>query len=62
MGTESSTETCFNCTAPETRSPLISLRFAGQPIWICPQCMPVLIHDTAKLAEKLSQMTDGSSQ
>ncbi len=61
MSNESGTQACFNCTAPEARTPLISLRFAGQPIWICPQCMPVLIHDTSKLAEKLSHMADGPS-
>lgn len=52
------TQNCFNCNTSETDSPLISIRFAERPMWICPQCMPVLIHDTAKLADKLRSTTD----
>lgn len=60
MASQTTAQACFNCSATETDSPLISLRFSGRGIWICPQCMPVLIHDTTKLARKLNEMADGA--
>jgi hypothetical protein len=44
---------CFNCGRDEQQSPLISLRFRGENWFICPQCMPVLIHNPQRLVEKL---------
>jgi hypothetical protein len=50
---QTTTQHCLNCNRPETEIPLVSLRYAGRPAWICSQCMPVLIHNPQKLAEKL---------
>ncbi len=44
---------CLNCGRPETQIPLVTLRYAGQPAWICSQCLPVLIHHPERLAGKL---------
>jgi hypothetical protein len=45
--------TCLNCAASEKEKPLLTLIFRGDEIYICPQCLPVLIHKPANLAGKL---------
>ena len=35
---------CLNCGNSEMEAPLIAVRYAGESIWICSPCMPVLIH------------------
>ena len=51
---------CLNCGKTEEEVPLIVLRWRGYPQHICPQCLPVLIHKPAKLADKIPgfEMTD----
>lgn len=44
---------CLNCNRSENEVPLVSLRAAGNPAWICPQCMPILIHHPERMAGKL---------
>jgi len=44
---------CLNCGSSETAVPLVAIRFNGQGNWICSQCMPILIHNAHRLAEKL---------
>ena len=44
---------CFNCSRPETEVPLINLRYAGSQGWICPQCLPTLIHQPQNLVGKV---------
>lgn len=44
---------CLNCGLSEQEKPLITIKFQGNEIYICPQCLPVLIHKPANLAEKL---------
>ena len=62
MSTETTEQCCFNCAQSEATNPLISLRYAGRSIWICPGCMPVLIHNTGQLAEILDQSADSASR
>ena len=45
--------TCLNCGATEAQQPLITLKFQGKELYICPQCLPVLIHKPYQLVEKL---------
>ncbi len=45
---------CLNCERTEQEMPLVSLRYAGEPAWICTQCLPVLIHQPQRLAGKLA--------
>jgi hypothetical protein len=35
-------------------APLVVLRYAGAPAWICSQCLPTLIHQPARLVGKLA--------
>jgi hypothetical protein len=44
---------CLNCQDTENERPLINLRYAGQPAWVCSRCLPVLIHHPEQVAHKL---------
>jgi hypothetical protein len=44
---------CLVCEKASEEVPLISFRFKGSDLWICPQHLPVLIHDPTKLAGRL---------
>jgi hypothetical protein len=46
--------TRLNCERSEMNTPLVALRYGGNAVWICPQCLPTLIHEPAELAGKLS--------
>jgi hypothetical protein len=45
--------TCLNCNVTENDKPLLVMKFQENEIFICPQCLPILIHKPANLAEKL---------
>lgn len=44
---------CLHCDASEQEKPLLAIKYQGQEIYICPQCLPMLIHKPAALAGKL---------
>ncbi len=44
---------CLACGQDSHVTPLIALEFQGQTFWICPQHLPVLIHDPVRLVGKL---------
>jgi hypothetical protein len=44
---------CLNCNATVQKKPLLTIKYQGGEIYICPQCLPVLIHKPASLAGKL---------
>lgn len=44
---------CLYCATTDAEQPLVNLSFQGQPLWICPQHLPLLIHEPAKLTEAL---------
>jgi hypothetical protein len=44
------TPRCLYCNADETALPLIAVRFRQEGYWICPQHLPILIHQPSKLA------------
>ncbi|MDD2922533.1 MAG: hypothetical protein PHQ36_09625 [Anaerolineales bacterium] len=46
-------KTCINCNRTDEVIPLIAITFKGEEKQICPQCLPVLIHKTQQLADKL---------
>jgi len=48
-------KSCFNCGRPEVDVPLVTLQFDERQIYICPQCLPALIHHPENVAEKLSK-------
>ncbi len=60
--TDTKTEvTCLNCGNKESQVPMISIRFGGKPLWVCSQCMPVLIHEPNALAAKLAALEGGEA-
>ncbi len=50
---EQKEKTCINCERTDVQIPLITLTFKGDAKYICAQCLPVLIHKTHLLADKL---------
>lgn len=44
---------CLNCGKSELEVPLLHLGYQGNTRFICPQCLPILIHKPANLADKL---------
>ncbi len=48
---------CLNCGCSDAEKPLVMLSFGGQPLSICPQCLPVLIHHPERLGEKLGTLS-----
>ena len=41
---------CLVCRKPSAEVPLIAFQYKGSDLWICPQHLPILIHDPLKLA------------
>lgn len=47
---------CLNCDESEQNVPLVAARYSGENIWICANCMPVLIHKSDQLIGKLASI------
>ena len=45
---------CLACDQDSNATPLIDLQYQGAQLWICPQHMPVLIHNPTQLTGILS--------
>ncbi len=45
---------CFNCARSEADVPLIRWRYQGGAVWVCSQCMPLLIHKLDEVKSALS--------
>lgn len=41
---------CLYCRRDSAQVPLLPLRYREEEIWICPQHLPILIHNPAQLA------------
>jgi hypothetical protein len=50
---EQNKKTCLNCERTDEQIPLLQMSFKNEAKYICPQCLPILIHKTHTLAEKL---------
>ncbi len=46
-------KTCLACDLSSDDTPLISLEYRGEPLWICPRHMPLLIHQPEQLVGRL---------
>jgi hypothetical protein len=46
-------KTCFNCKTTENQIPLLDLHYQGEKLFICPRCLPQLIHKPANLVGTL---------
>ncbi len=44
---------CLACKRSDEEIPLIPIEYRGSRSWICPQHLPVLIHDPQRLAGTL---------
>jgi len=44
---------CLACHRGDDQTPLVHLQYRGGDLWICPQHLPVLIHDPARLVGTL---------
>ena len=53
--------TCFNCGSSEQERPLLTLKFQGKEVYLCPQCMPIMIHEPYQLVDKLPRFTPPTS-
>jgi len=49
---------CLFCEKTDMEIPLVQLEYQGNKLWICPQHIPVLIHDPTKLVGKLPGAED----
>lgn len=49
-GKDPGVATCLVCNKPSGEVPLLSFEYKDTGLWICPQHLPVLIHDPGKLA------------
>jgi hypothetical protein len=47
--TETTPDTCVSCGRGEAEVPVLAWRYQGQPLWICSDCLPKLIHRRAEL-------------
>lgn len=51
---EDKAATCVSCARRSDLVPLIRLEYRGAPLWICPEHLPILIHDPGRLVGKLA--------
>ncbi|MBN2387448.1 MAG: hypothetical protein JXB85_10535 [Anaerolineales bacterium] len=50
---------CLQCEKTDQQVPLLKMQFQDAEVHICPQCLPVLIHKPANLADRLPGMQPG---
>ena len=53
MEKEHEEKRCVACDRDEEHIPLIPVRYRAMKLWICPQHLPILIHDPTRLAGRL---------
>ena len=56
--TNSTTNHCLNCNNTDTDAPLVLFRYHGRELWICADCLPVMIHKRPLLMEKWAAQMD----
>jgi hypothetical protein len=44
---------CLSCGLSEAEFPVLVLRLAGRELFICPRCLPALIHHPDRLTDRL---------
>ncbi len=49
MDTASTEKACLACKRTTAETPLVVLEYLDKRIWICPQHLPILIHDPQQL-------------
>ncbi len=51
--TDSTEPRCLVCQQNSGSVPLLALAYRGASVWICPQHLPILIHNPQQLADIL---------
>ena len=49
MTSPSSDKHCLACQRSDHETPLVQLAYQGTTLWICPQHLPILIHNPQQL-------------
>jgi hypothetical protein len=49
MANEANEKHCLACKRGNHETPLVHLEYRDSSLWICPQHLPILIHDPAQL-------------
>lgn len=49
MTSEAIDKRCLACQRGTDETPLVHLEYQDSALWICPQHLPILIHDPAQL-------------
>ncbi len=52
--TDKNSKRCLACERDSDVTPLISIEYREERLWICPQHLPVLIHDPGQLVGRLA--------
>jgi hypothetical protein len=58
MTKSSSKKTCLACDRNEHQTPLLCMEYREHRVWICPQHLPILIHNPQQLAGRLPGAED----
>ncbi len=48
------TPKCLVCERDSDVIPLLAFQYQGKALWICPEHLPILIHQPARLADRLA--------
>jgi hypothetical protein len=62
MPTTVETPVCLICARSEQELPLTAWRYQARDFWICPDCLPRLIHHRAQLAGRLAEAGGAPAQ
>jgi len=58
MNEKKDNQKCLACNRDSSVTPLLPVEYRGERIWICPQHLPVLIHNPTELTGKLAGAED----
>jgi len=58
MENQEQNKECVFCKKDDNQVPLVQLSFMNNSYWICPQHIPILIHEPQKLAGMLPGAAD----
>lgn len=59
---EDKTNHCLNCNTTDAEAPMVLFRFQGRELWICADCLPVMIHKRPLLMEKWAAQMEAPSK
>ena len=51
--TKDAIKQCVACERGEDETPLVCLEYRNQRMWICPQHLPILIHNPGQLVGRI---------